>query len=89
LDASPIFFAASKPQAIVRAHAWLKLLSDGTHPTIESLAQSACLHPKVIRKAIRMAFLGPSITKMILNGERTAPLLLRDVENVDALSWAR
>jgi len=49
-------------QAIVRAHSWVRLLTNGTHKTIESLAQSASVHPKIVRTGIRMAFLAPDIT---------------------------
>jgi site-specific DNA recombinase len=42
--------------AVVRANVWLKLLFDGTHDSIESLARAVDLHPKVIRKALRLAF---------------------------------
>ena len=58
-----------------------------THSTIESLARSADLHPKVVRKAIRLAFLNPAFTKPILDGERMALTLLRDLESIDAFSW--
>ena len=59
-----------------------------THSTIELLARSADLHPeKVVRKAIRLAFLNPAFTKPILDGERMALTLLRDLESIDAFSW--
>jgi hypothetical protein len=32
-------------QAIVRAYVWLKLLTDGTHGSIEALAPAVGLHP--------------------------------------------
>ena len=47
-------------QAVVRAHAWLWLLTEGTYDSIESLARSVDLHPKVVRSRIRLAFLDPN-----------------------------
>jgi len=75
-------------QAIVRAHNWLKSLSDGTCSSIEDLARRLDLHPKVIRKGLRLAFLSPMITRGVLIGEqRGARLLLRDLDQAIALSW--
>ena len=74
-------------QAIVRAHVWLKLLRDGTYDTVESLARAVGLHPKIIRKGIRLAFLSPAITKSILCGDQRAKLMLGDLEDAIALSW--
>jgi len=75
-------------QAVVRAHTWVRLLSDGTHKSIESLAQSARVHPKIIRNGIRMAFLAPTITKAILDGEQPPSLSLKDFIGAVPLSWS-
>ena len=74
-------------QAVVRAHTWVRLLSDGTHKNIESLAQSVRVHPKIIRNGIRMAFLAPTITKAILDGEQPPGLSLKDFIGAVPLSW--
>ena len=74
-------------QAIVRAHIWLRFLSDGTCSSIEDLARRLNLHPKVIRKGLRLAFLSPTITKGVLIGEQRGARLLRDLDQVAALSW--
>lgn len=74
-------------QAVVRAHAWLKLLSHGTHNTIEALAAAIDMHPKVIRKRICLAFLAPSVTKAILQGEQPASITLGNINQVAALNW--
>jgi DNA invertase Pin-like site-specific DNA recombinase len=74
-------------QAIVRAHVWLKLLTDGTHDSIEALAGAVWLHPKHIRNSIRLAFLSPTATKAILDGQQRATLTLGDLNEDIALSW--
>jgi DNA invertase Pin-like site-specific DNA recombinase len=76
-------------QAIVRAHNWLKSLSDGTCNSIDDLARRLNLHPKVIRKGLRLAFLSPTITKGVLSGEQRGLRLLRDLEKATALSWQK
>jgi len=76
-------------QSLVRAHAWLGQLSDGTHPSIKSLATAAKLHPKVIRQALRLAFLTPKITESILQGSQPAHLSLAAIPFALPLCWAK
>ncbi len=75
-------------QAVVRAHIWVRLLSDGTHKSIESLAQSVHVHPKIVRNGIRMAFLAPTISKAILEGDQPPSLSLKDFIGAVPLSWS-
>jgi site-specific DNA recombinase len=49
-------------QSIVRAHAWVDRFRDGTYESIEQLAEANRLHPKVVRQALRLAFLSPEVT---------------------------
>ena len=79
-----ILRAASNPQlvqAIVRAHAWLELLTNGTYNSMKSLARSVDLHPKVIRSRIRLAFLAPNVTREFL---KVSQPLLKDVNDLAA-----
>jgi hypothetical protein len=76
-------------QAITRAHSWVKLLSDGTYHSIEALAASKRLNPKVVRKAIRVAFLAPDITEAILTGNHQKSLTLTDLQKTLPLDWDR
>lgn len=75
-------------QAVARAHAWTKLLGDGEHVSIESLAAAIDLHPKVVRKSIRVAFLAPDITKAIILGRQPLSLTVTDLHRATALSWS-
>jgi site-specific DNA recombinase len=74
-------------QAIVRAHAWLELLIDGTHNSIESLARAVDLHPKVIRSRIPLAFLEPQLSRALLTGTKKSPSNLKDLTSSIQLSW--
>ncbi len=74
-------------QAFVRAHVWLRQLLDGTYKSIEALAKTADIHPKVVRSRIKLAFLAPPVTRAILNGE-LAPALGIDAFNRVPLGWA-
>ncbi len=74
-------------QAVARAHAWTTMLLEGVHTSIESLATSINMHPKVIRKSIRLAFLAPDITEAIILGEQTKSLTLTDLYETVSQSW--
>jgi len=47
-------------QAVVRAHCWTHSLVNADFASIEELAASIKLHPKVVRNDIRLAFLAPT-----------------------------
>jgi hypothetical protein len=74
-------------QAIVRAHAWLRDLQLGKFDSVESLAESVKLHPKVVRQELRYAFLAPAITEAILTGEQP-PTLLARIPKTLPLTWS-
>jgi hypothetical protein len=72
-------------QAVVRAHAWLKDLSDSRYRSVEDLADAAGLHPKIVRQALRLAFLSPSLTSAILEADR--PVELKQIPKRLPLLW--
>ncbi|MGH9523943.1 MAG: hypothetical protein ACRD3E_15585, partial [Terriglobales bacterium] len=74
-------------QAIARAHAWLKLLHAGKHGSVEALAATVGVHPKVLRNQIRLAFLSPAITKTVLTGEQPTGLNLAIIHHAASISW--
>ncbi len=74
-------------QALVRARAWVKSLSDGTFGTVEELALDAGLHPKVVRKRIRLAYLPPDVTKSILQGTQPVRMTVRDLVALATVGW--
>jgi site-specific DNA recombinase len=74
-------------QSIVRAHAWVDCLRDGAYESIEQLAEENRLHPKVVRQALRLAFLSPGITSSILDGSQPAGLSLARIPKLLPLPW--
>ena len=74
-------------QSVVRAHAWLHSLRDGSYKSIESLADGNQLHPKVVRQALRHAFLSPAVTAAILQGSQPAGLSLSQIPKLLPLPW--
>ena len=74
-------------EAVVRAHAWLADLKSNRYVSIEELAGGVKLHPKVVRQALRLAFLAPEVTSSILRGDRPGKLTLRQIPNRLPLAW--
>jgi site-specific DNA recombinase len=75
-------------QSIVRAHAWVDCLRDRTYESIEQLAEENRLHPKVVRQALRLAFLSPDVASAILEGRQPANLSLARIPKLLPLPWA-
>jgi site-specific DNA recombinase len=68
-------------QAIVRSRHWASELANGTYASVDELAASAKLNPKVVRNELRLAFLAPEI----LNGKPGCSL--PDLRRIAAISW--
>ena len=75
-------------QAVGRAHAWIRQLSDGTYESLEELALAHGMNEKVVRNAIRLGFLAPDIVAAILTGDRLAAARLSASKSDLPLSWA-
>jgi hypothetical protein len=74
--------------ALARAHLWREALSDGTYQSVEELAGVAKWNPKVVRKALRLAFLAPDITEAIMLGTQPTSLSVSELQGTAAYSWA-
>jgi site-specific DNA recombinase len=74
-------------QSVVRAHAWMQSLRHGMFESVEMLAEANRLHPKVIRQALRLAFLSPNVTSAILAGSQPAALSLAQIPKLLPLPW--
>jgi hypothetical protein len=74
-------------QALVRAHGWAESLARGEFGSVEELAGSVNLHPKVVRSEIRMAFLAPEIADSVLTAG--CSFGLADLRKISALSWQK
>jgi DNA invertase Pin-like site-specific DNA recombinase len=75
-------------QAIVRAHTWKQSLLSGTQGSVEKLAEAYGLHPKVVRQALRLAFLSPVVTSAVLECKQPAGLSLARIPTLLPLPWA-
>jgi hypothetical protein len=74
-------------QAVVRAHAWVAELTNRRFASVEDLAVAVNLHPKVVRQALKLAFLAPNIAGPTLTSGCNYDLA--DFRNIFALSWQK
>ena len=73
-------------RSIVRARLWLKELSSGRYASIERLAASVGIHPKIVRQGLRLAFLAPdAINKIVTHG---CPIKLKQIPKTLPLAWS-
>ena len=84
---APIDVGTPRRNTVVRAHAWLRDLTNGKYLSIDGLASSVKLNPKVVRQALRLAFLAPETTDSILQGSQPAHVSLRAIPFSLPLSW--
>jgi site-specific DNA recombinase len=75
-------------QSVVRAHAWMRHLHKGTYVSVEALAEANRVHPKVVRQALRLAFLSPAVTSAIIDGRQPSGLSLAQIPKLLPLQWA-
>jgi site-specific DNA recombinase len=87
-DNSPSRADVEMIQAVANAHSWVEALKEGRFPSIEELAASVKLNPKVIRKRLRLAFLAPEITEALILGSQRRSLNLSELQGISAHSWA-
>ncbi|MGA2998521.1 hypothetical protein [Bradyrhizobium sp.] len=78
---------ASLIQSIVRAHTWIRHLHEGTYVSVEALAEASRVHPKVVRQALRLAFLSPDVTSAIIDGRQPSGLSLAQIPKLLPLQW--
>jgi site-specific DNA recombinase len=88
-DGSESLHNQSLIRSIVRAHGWLRSLQDGAFASIEQLAEANSLHPKVVRQALRLAFLSPEVTASTVEGRQPKVLALAQIPKLLPLSWSK
>lgn len=64
-------------RAIAQAHEWLDLIKQGT--TLKEIARAQNTTDAPIRRRLKLAFLSPKITRMILDGQQPISLTIRQL----------
>ncbi|MBP6013487.1 MAG: recombinase family protein [Alphaproteobacteria bacterium] len=80
---------AAVVKAIVRAHAWLKVILDGEVDSIYSLSRMSQCDHGYVRRVLKLAFLSPAKTEALLEGASPTPRLEDIVAAAQSTSWAK
>ncbi len=59
-------------KALIKAHAWLDQLLGDDHITISEIAEAESVTDRYVRRILELAFLGPDIKDLILDGRQPA-----------------
>jgi hypothetical protein len=70
-------------------YTFAELVEIRRHGSIEQLAEANSLHPKVVRQNLRLAFLAPDVTSLILEEVHPAGLSLARIPKLLPLPWAQ
>jgi site-specific DNA recombinase len=77
-------------KAMARAHRWRQMLMNGEAKSIEALAAGLKQDRGYIGQTLKLAFLSPELTRMIMGGEQPAGLRLAHLLDADIpLSWEK
>jgi site-specific DNA recombinase len=64
-------------------------LTDGAYTSVEALADANGMHPKVVRQALRLAYLSPEVTSAALDGRQQPGLSLARIPKLLPLPWTK
>ncbi len=70
-----------------RGHRWHRKLSDGTHASIEDMANSENISPSFVSRCLRLAYLSPTVVEAILDGKYLAHLTMKDLMEPFSMDW--
>lgn len=73
--------------ALTRAHSRMRDLVDGRFESLEILAKTEGVHPKMMAQELRLASLAPDLVEAILNGDQPPYLTLTRILPTLPLSW--
>jgi site-specific DNA recombinase len=56
---------------------------------VEELAEASGIHPKVVRQALRLAYLSPELASAVIEGRQPSTLALARIPKLLPLSWTK
>ena len=79
----------SMVKLLARAHRWHRKLFDGTHSSIDELADAERINPSYVSRVLRLAYLSPAIVEAILDGQFPTNLTMKDLMEPFPMDWAQ
>ncbi len=74
-------------RALARAHRWKQMLEDGTHASINALAEAEKINRAYICRLLNMTLLAPDIQEAILDGRQPKGMRLAELTRETPGEW--
>ena len=75
-------------RALARAHRWKRTLEEGTHPSINALAEAEKINRAYVCRLLNLTLLAPDIQEAILDGRQPKGMQLEEVVRAIPGEWA-
>ena len=76
-------------RALARAHRWKRMLENGTHASINALAEAEKINRAYVCRLLNLTLLSPKITEAVLDGKQSRGLILEGLISGNAYRVGR
>ncbi len=87
-------WSPAKPQrdatlirALARAHRWKRMLEDGTHASINALAEAEKINRAYVCRLLNLTLLAPDIAEAVLDGRQPKGMMLEELVRALPADW--
>src|SRR5512144_2156183 len=74
-------------RALARAHRWKRMLENGTHASINALAEAEKINRAYVCRLLNLTLLSPKITEAVLDGKQSRGLILEGLIRAMHIEW--
>ena len=74
-------------RALARAHRWKRMLENGTHASINTLAEAEKINRAYVCRLLNLTLLSPEITEAVLNGRQAKEMMLAELMKPFPVRW--
>ena len=75
-------------RALARAHRWKRMLENGTHASINALAEAEKINRAYVCRLLNLTLLSPEITEAVLDGRQPKGMILEELVRAIPPEWA-
>ena len=75
-------------RALARAHRWKRMLENGTHASINALAEAEKINRAYVCRLLNLTLLSPEITEAVLDGRQPKGMMLEELVRAIPAEWA-
>lgn len=75
-------------RALARAYRWKRMLENGTHASINALAEGEKINRAYVCRLLSLTLLSPEITEAVLDGTQSKGMMLEEMVKAMPSDWA-